>query len=311
LHPRMYRAARQGERDGGMTSGQDLVTRDRFGGVLLKEAPHQFLMGPTQQATGGIRSHTLYMGERVQPSWAHLQWVPKPTAQVKMYLKTTDQAGLPLARSEWRVRIEVALNGAALKDVLGVSTVGDLLTANFRALGKGYLRLAQASPVAGPKIPNRRRLPVIALLNKRLGDLAQEDARQAVKHGNFSRAEAGRIRLQSVPELTSLVTGALREFSRAILRAKKEGNLAPAALPDPSQAVDSYGIDGRDPAAPITTQSLSATALLISPKKTQKHRTQTTSIRSRTRSSRHSRRLASAPVKPTHSTTEPGQADTG
>ena len=93
-----------------------------------------------------VKSHAVYFGDEVQPSWSNLPQSPKPMVQVKLYIKITDN-NFPIPRAKWRTRMEVTLNAPLLSAILGVRTVRDMQHADMRKLTKEFLRLYSPQPV--------------------------------------------------------------------------------------------------------------------------------------------------------------------
>lgn len=90
---------------------------------------------------GRLKSETIYYGHRLKESWAHLPSPPEAAAQVKLYCKTTD-LGQDLPVSEWRVRVEVTLNCAALAQ-LGIRRVGHVDQRALTAVAGKFILLGQ------------------------------------------------------------------------------------------------------------------------------------------------------------------------
>lgn len=170
-----------------------------------------------------IHACTVYFGHKLPPAYLEVRSPFDPWAQLKVYLKVSDN-GKDLPRSEWRVRLEVTLNSAALQEVMGVSTVRDLIFADYRALAREYFRFARPEPA--PLLPKRprKRAPLMARLAPvYLHRYAQRRALDATKHGNFTQFDDGWVTYKTAPELTRVASAAADEHRRALNRARSAG----------------------------------------------------------------------------------------
>ncbi|NCT81833.1 MAG: hypothetical protein GXC94_01695 [Comamonadaceae bacterium] len=118
--------------------------RGESGGLLILHRPLEDRVGELRRPTlvaGRLQSETIYYGHKLKESWAHLPTPPEAAAQVKLYCKTTD-LGQDLPVSEWRVRVEVTLNRAALAQQ-GIRRVGHLDQRALTAVAGKFILLGQ------------------------------------------------------------------------------------------------------------------------------------------------------------------------
>jgi hypothetical protein len=217
LTPGVRRSYARGQKDV-MIKYRAPTEAELKGTVLLREAWPKVRLPIRRDGRKLVRAHTVYFGDKPDPSWSNLPTPPAPCAQVKLYLKVTDD-GADLPRNKWRVRMEVTLNAAAIVEVLGVATLHDLQHADMRTLVNEYLRLTSPQP-APPKV----RMPstvIGAMLISQLRKRAVQDAAAAVRNGNFTQLEEGMITFAPVQDLDRSILAAAGEFQRAMRRAKR------------------------------------------------------------------------------------------
>lgn len=165
---------------------------------------------------------TIYFGHKVYPSWPYASKAYKPNAQVRLYIKVTDN-GKKLPRQQWCVRVEVTLNGPALQEVLGVSTLGGLQGAKLQRLVPLYMQLCRAEPATHRRsVPKAltRSAPYRALLAGEYRH-AEQVARSATRNGNLTAIKSEAVNFKPT-DLTKYLTSSMVEYVRACARKRRK-----------------------------------------------------------------------------------------
>ena len=159
---------------------------------------------------GRARNAMAYYGHRIKPTVEPgYLCAQRPRAQLKLYGKITDDdASLP--PELWLCRLEVALNGSALRERFGIVTVEDLISVGLKKIADAYFDPQTATRVLLAR-PRRfhggvmqgwaqRRLEAMqeATYQKAvaLGPVAVTDQSQAVKYRRASALR--RVLMQAV-----------------------------------------------------------------------------------------------------------------
>lgn len=224
VHPGMRRSAAKGTKDS-ISSGKPTFGTRADGTKWVKGAPARSLRVQPPLALGPelIMCHTVYFGHKVSPSWHNLEQDAPSMAQVKLYIKVTDNHQ-PIPRALWRTRMEVTLNAPPLGHVLGVRAMRDLLDADMRKLVKEYLQLYSPQPMRAGKAKFARSEPALAaFLTDRVNGISARDTSAAVADGNFTQLEDGSVEFSPATTLNRSIRSAAEEFQRSLGRAKATG----------------------------------------------------------------------------------------
>lgn len=234
IEPRVY-IATGGVNDRHIDSAYPLV-RVTPGGVkrykrIYPNAPTINVNWPV--AVGGVVSHfeTIYYGHRVKPTLRAHGAAASAQAEMRVYIKTTDNSGDLLPRPLWRVRVEVTMNGVAAQATLGATTVGDLLTTNFKPLGTRYFKLACAVATVDRPPPTT---PLEAVIFARLLQNAEADALAAEASGNHLQTQTRALNFVNKKALNRPIVDALRGYRQGVDRAltgRSAGRVGPRKTP--------------------------------------------------------------------------------
>lgn len=171
---------------------------------------------------GRWTSETVWYGDAVEPSWDHLPIQPAPGAQVRLYCKTTD-SGRTLPQSEWRVRVEVTLNGARLAQE-GVINVGHIDQRTLTAMVSKFILLGQAT---GRKLPAppRRDGSMARWMSRELHRRASIEQQHALERAPVEGLIATLphnhlVKFKTVPELMKMVRVPAADFFKPQRRAR-------------------------------------------------------------------------------------------
>lgn len=217
---RIYRNRGPGSQARHLSSKKPLLEQ-RADGIWLREYEAPTIWRPFV-VSSDLRCYTVYFGDTPTPNWANLGWMPEPRAEVRLYIKVTDQRR-PIDQKLWRTRVEINLNGAAMAEVLGVRTVGELRETDMRLLATEFLSLMRTRAMTTKPLNKMRRGPLRALLQERRQSIADRDAYDGTLQGNYSQFQGGAVEFKPVPKLNIHITSPLREFQRSIQRWKTVG----------------------------------------------------------------------------------------
>lgn len=172
---------------------------------------------------GRVRSETIYYDKPIEESWAHYQIQPEPGAQVKLYYKTTD-CGQELPASQWRVRVEVTLNGAALAQ-RGVHRLEDIDQTALTAITGEFILLGRVVATE-LRSPRRRRKNL-------MGDWMARELHRRHQHSQARAIELAStegmvatmprddlLRFKTAPALMNMVRVPVADFFKPQRRAR-------------------------------------------------------------------------------------------